>query len=72
MTDAKHRIWYFLRNRRLNGYKVVRFWDNEVFLNAQGVLEPILRSLEKMPPENTLIRRCAPLSPHGEKGKSTS
>ena len=120
MTIAENRMWYFLRNRRLNGYKfvreyvigdyiadfvchdkkliveidggqhmeaaeydqrrtnyltakgykVVRFWNNEVLLNVQGVLETILRSLEDMPPENTLIRRCAPPSPHGERGKS--
>ena len=120
MTIAENRMWYFLRNRRLNGYKfvreyvignyiadfvcrdkkliveidggqhmeaveydqrrtnyltangykVVRFWNNEVFLNVQGVLETILRSLEDMPPENTLIRRCATPSPQGEKGKS--
>ena len=24
MTDAENRMWYFLRNRRLNGYKFVR------------------------------------------------
>ncbi len=24
MTDAGNRMWYFLRNRRLNGYKFVR------------------------------------------------
>ena len=24
MTDAENRIWYFLRNKRLNGYKFVR------------------------------------------------
>ena len=24
MTDAENRIWYFLRNRRLSGYKFVR------------------------------------------------
>ena len=120
MTIAENRMWYFLRNRSLNGYKfvreyvignyiadfvcrdkkliveidggqhmeaaeydqrrttyltangykVVRFWNNEVLLNVQGVLETILRSLEDMPPENTLIRRCAPPSPQGEKGKS--
>ena len=122
MTDAKNRMWYFLRNRRLggykfvrqyvidnyiadfvcrdkkliievdgsqhmenaeydkrrtnylaaNGYRVMRFWNNEVLNNSQGVLEAILCSLENMPPENTLIRRCATPSPQGEKGKSTS
>jgi len=53
-----------------NGYKVVRFWNNEVFHNVQCVLETILRSLESMPTESTLIRRCATPSPQGEKGKS--
>jgi very-short-patch-repair endonuclease len=24
MTDAENRIWYYLRNRRLSGYKFVR------------------------------------------------
>jgi very-short-patch-repair endonuclease len=24
MTDAENRIWYYLRNRRLNGYKFTR------------------------------------------------
>ncbi len=24
MTDAENRMWYYLRNRRLNGYKFVR------------------------------------------------
>ena len=24
MTNAENRMWYFLRNRRLNGYKFVR------------------------------------------------
>ncbi len=121
MTDAENRMWFFLRNRRLNGYKfvrecvignyiadfvcrdnklvveidgsqhieaaeydqkrtnyltangykVIRFWNNEVFNNIQGVLETILRSLENVPPESTLIRRCATPSPQGEKGKST-
>ena len=121
MTDAESRMWYFLRNRRLsgykfvreclignyiadfvcrdkkliveidggqhmeaaeydqrrtdyltaNGYRVMRFWNNEVFNNVPGVLETILRSLENVPPENTLIRRCATPSPRGEKGNST-
>ena len=121
MTDAESRMWYFLRNRRLagykfvreyvignyiadfvcrdkkliieidggqhmeaaeydqkrtnyltaNGYRVMRFWNNEVFNNAQDVLEAILHSLENLPPEGTLIRRCATPSPQGEKGKST-
>ena len=111
-------MWYFLRNRRLNGYKfvreyvidsyiadftcrekrlvieidgsqhidaaeydqqrtehlvalgyrVLRFWNNEVLNDIESVLNMILSSIERVPPENTLIRRCAPPSPQGEKG----
>jgi very-short-patch-repair endonuclease len=118
MTIAENRMWYFLRNRRLKGYKfvreyvigiyiadfacrekrliieidgsqhidaaeydqqrtehlvtlgyrVLRFWNNDVFNNIEGVLNIILSSIESVPPENTLIRRCAPPSPQGEKG----
>lgn len=50
------------------GYRVLRFWNNDVFNNIKSVLNLILRSIEDVPPENTLIRRCAPLSPQGEKG----
>jgi very-short-patch-repair endonuclease len=99
MTDAENRIWYFLRNRRLNGYKFVRefvigpyivdfvcrekrliieidgsqhmealeydkrrteflemngyrvfrIWNNEVFKNIHGVLETILSLLQSVP-----------------------
>ena len=34
----------FLTN---NGYKVLRFWDNEVFDNIEGVLEVIMRECLK-------------------------
>ena len=94
-TDAEHRMWYFVRSRRLKGYKfvrqyivgpyivdficrekkliieldgsqhadaviydqertyylesqgyrVLRFWNNEVLNNINGVLEMILESL---------------------------
>ncbi|WP_419420543.1 endonuclease domain-containing protein [Legionella sp. D16C41] len=97
MTDAENRMWYFLRNRRLGGYKfvreyvigcyivdficrnkkliieidggqhmdraqydqertayltakgynVLRFWNNDIFINVQVVLETILRFLEQ-------------------------
>ena len=98
-TDAENRMWYYLRNRRLAGYKfvrekvvgkyiadfvcrekkliievdggqhmaaaaydqqrtkdleaigyqVVRFWNNEVHENIQGVMENILNLLENVP-----------------------
>jgi len=100
-TDAENRMWYYLRNRRLAGYKfvrekvvgkyiadfvcrekkliievdggqhmaaaaydqqrtkdleaigyqVVRFWNNEVHENIQGVMENILNLLEIVPPD---------------------
>ncbi len=96
MTPAGNRMWYYLRNRRLSGYKfireqcigvyiadfvcrekrliieidggqhldameydemrsrflesrgyrVVRFWNNEVLFNIQGVMDKILLLLE--------------------------
>jgi len=96
MTDAENRVWYFLRGKRLNGYrfirehpigpyiadfvcrqqkviveldggqhadaaeydekrteflkekgyKVLRFWNNDVFSNIEGVLEAVLAVLE--------------------------
>lgn len=30
---------------RAEGYKVLRFWDNEVFSNLEGVLENVRKSL---------------------------
>ena len=41
----------FLRSM---GYKVLRFWNAEVFDNMDGVLETILASLEATPPHPTL------------------
>lgn len=99
MTDAEQRIWYFLRDRRLNGYKfvreqvigsfivdfvcrskkliieldggqhienadydkkrseflqkkgykILRIWNDEVFVNIDGILEAILNLLEEEP-----------------------
>src|SRR3990167_4418030 len=118
MTLAENRMWYFLRNRRLKGYKfvreyvidtyiadfacrekklvieldgsqhiaaaeydqqrtehlgalgyrVLRFWNNDVFNKIEVVLNTIVSSIENVPPENTPIPRYAPPSPQGEKG----
>ncbi|HLH79417.1 MAG TPA: DUF559 domain-containing protein [Chthonomonas sp.] len=111
-TDAEQRLWYFLRDRRLGGYKfrrqhpvgnyiadfaciegrlivevdggqhaglfqqekdiaktrffeergfrVLRFWNNDVLNNTSAVLEEILRVLEEAPHPNPL--------PTGERG----
>ncbi|GIV24571.1 MAG: hypothetical protein KatS3mg026_0263 [Bacteroidia bacterium] len=105
-TDAEQRLWYFLRDRRLGGYKfrrqhpvgnfiadfaciegrliveldggqhaelfqqekdiaktrffeergfrVLRFWNNEVLNDTQTVLETILQALEEAPHPNPL------------------
>jgi len=100
MTDVEKRLWYLLRDRRLNGYKfrrqmpigpyvadfvclqsrliveldggqhaeqaekdkvrdewlksqgfvVLRFWNNDVLANTEGVLQAILGHCEKLPP----------------------
>lgn len=51
-----------------NGYRVVRFWNNEVFNKIHDVFDTIFNALENNSSENTLIRRCAPPSPQGGKG----
>ena len=43
-TDAARDL--FLRQE---GYKVLRFWDNEVFLNTDGVLEVISEAITPHP-----------------------
>jgi adenine specific DNA methylase Mod/very-short-patch-repair endonuclease len=105
-TDAEQRLWYFLRDRRLGGYKfrrqhpvgnfiadfaciegrliveldggqhaelfqkekdetkarffeergfrVLRFWNNDVLKDTQAVLETIVRELEETPHPNPL------------------
>jgi len=39
--DKKRTMWL-----KQQGYDVIRFWDNEVLQNIEGVLEKILVSLE--------------------------
>ncbi|MGI6595714.1 MAG: DUF559 domain-containing protein [Elusimicrobia bacterium] len=52
------------RDRYLNkeGYKVLRFWDNEVLTNIEGVIEVIMRHLSPSP-------LPSPLKGEGEKGR---
>jgi len=42
--DAERDAW--LKGR---GYNVLRFWDNEVFQNLEGILEVIRRNVERKP-----------------------
>ena len=46
----------------LHGYRVVRFWNNEVFDNLEGVLETIRVELVRDPPHPN------PLRPEGRGG----
>jgi len=40
--DARRSRWLIT-----NGYRVLRFWNNDVLGNTEGVLETILRALEQ-------------------------
>lgn len=44
--DADNRRTSFLKNR---GYRVIRFWNNEVLGNIEGVVEAILQALTDKP-----------------------
>jgi very-short-patch-repair endonuclease len=46
---------------RRNGYRVLRFWNNEVRGNVDGVLSVIWDALEKVPPP--------PTPPHRRRGE---
>jgi very-short-patch-repair endonuclease len=47
-----------------HGYRVIRFWNNDVLRNIVGVLETIGRELEDSPPHPS------PLRPKGRRGGS--
>jgi very-short-patch-repair endonuclease len=49
---ADRRAYDERRDRRLEaeGFRVLRFWDNQVFQETQAVLEEILRALESVCP----------------------
>lgn len=49
-----------------HGYRVIRFWNNEVMRNLTDVLESIYRELEAPPPHPTLS------APAGRRGNKTS
>jgi very-short-patch-repair endonuclease len=44
------------------GYRVVRFWSNEVLANTEGVIEAIGHALKQLPPHPN------PLPPFGGRG----
>jgi hypothetical protein len=50
---------------RREGFRVLRFWNNDVLRNTEGVLEVIVSALAS--PSPGALR--APPSPQGERGK---
>jgi len=42
----------------IKGFRVLRFWDNEVFINTQAVLDTILRALDSTGPHPSLPPRA--------------
>ena len=51
---------------RSQGFHVLRFWNNDVLKNTDGVLEMIVSALANAPSPGALR---APPSPQGERGK---
>lgn len=47
------------------GYKVIRFWNNEVLGNIDGVLQVIDETLKALPPNPPSRKRAGGLNPHG-------
>jgi very-short-patch-repair endonuclease len=58
--DAQRTAWLASR-----GYKVLRFWNNDVLQNTQGVLELIAAELERASPSLLAVRRRADLPRKG-------
>jgi len=63
-----------LRTRWLEtrGYRVIRFWNNEVLANAEGVLRTILGMLRAYPPPARGRRPRAPAPSRGAGPKKDS
>ena len=49
-----------------NGVRMLRFWNNEVLSNLQGVLQTIVMELEKKTPSRREERADLPLSGGGD------
>ena len=60
-ATADARRTRFLEDR---GYRVIRFWNNEVLENIEGVVEAILQALADRPSPSAL-RASAPPAPAG-------
>jgi very-short-patch-repair endonuclease len=53
-----------------NGVRMLRFWNNEVLSNLQGVLQTIVMDLEKKTPSRRAVRADLPLL-GGDDGNET-
>ena len=51
------------------GYRVLRFWNNEIMTNLSGVLETIYAALDPAPPPHPAASQLD-LSPHGGERRS--
>jgi very-short-patch-repair endonuclease len=60
-ADADARRTRFLQDR---GYRVIRFWNNEVLENIEGVVEVIFQALSNSPSPSAL-RASSPPAPAG-------
>jgi very-short-patch-repair endonuclease len=61
LSDKKRDAWL-----RMQGFEVLRFWNNHVLKNTDGVLELIFTALEERPSPGALR---APPSPQRGEGK---
>jgi very-short-patch-repair endonuclease len=54
-TQAERKLWWHLRHRlptrilEATGYRVLRYWNNDVLSNIDGVLEDILSAINDDP-----------------------
>jgi very-short-patch-repair endonuclease len=51
-SDASRDAWL-----RSQGFEVLRFWNNDVLSNTNGVLERIAQAIQDAPPSLTLPRK---------------
>jgi very-short-patch-repair endonuclease len=65
-TDERHTRWL-----EGQGFRVLRFWNNEVLNNTGGVLEAIMAAASTNPSPGTPLRGAPPSPTRGE-GKDDS
>ena len=49
-TDAERKLWRHLSRRQPEGHLIIRFWNNDVLGNVEGLLQVILEALNDNPP----------------------